>query len=222
MLKQSIAALCLATCAAMSAHAQDREIITEAPTADEYVTKLFAPHETTPGVQTRGLKTRGIVMPGQNSNHAAGTTGTSVGNIAAPAVTTASPTPASAPAPVQTAAADPKILAAPVNFPSNSASIPANFEPYLINLAEAMKRPEAADYVLNISGHTDSLGSAEYNTDLSSRRASSVRDFLVRQGVSPSQINSIGRGETQLIPGEELNHALNRRVEFKALPKAAQ
>jgi len=50
---------------------------------------------------------------------------------------------------------------------------------------------------LTISGHTDALGTEEYNNQLSSRRAEVVRDFLAKSGVDPAQIVTIGKGDSQ-------------------------
>jgi len=53
------------------------------------------------------------------------------------------------------------------------------------------------DKKLTISGHTDALGTEDYNKELSSERALSVRDFLIRCGVEPDQIITVGEGQTQ-------------------------
>ncbi len=50
---------------------------------------------------------------------------------------------------------------------------------------------------LTLSGHTDALGSENYNRSLSARRADVVRDFLTKAGVSPTQIITVAKGATQ-------------------------
>lgn len=50
---------------------------------------------------------------------------------------------------------------------------------------------------ITLSGHTDSLGTEDYNHSLSARRAGVVRDYLVRSGVSEAQIVTVGKGSTQ-------------------------
>jgi len=50
---------------------------------------------------------------------------------------------------------------------------------------------------LTLSGHTDSLGTDNYNESLSARRAEVVRDFLTKAGVSASQINTVAKGASQ-------------------------
>jgi outer membrane protein OmpA-like peptidoglycan-associated protein len=141
--------------------------------------------------------------------------------VAAPQVEVQAPVavPAAAPvqAPIQVAAqapAQPKIVAAPVRFDYNSSAVPADFKPYLISLAEALRRPEAQGKVVIVAGHTDAKGDAAYNMTLSAKRARAVEQFLIAQGVGPQQVVSTGRGETQLIPGHEQDDMLNRRVEF--------
>lgn len=73
-----------------------------------------------------------------------------------------------------------------------------------------------------VTGHTDRIGSAEYNMRLSQQRAQAVADALVQGGVSPQHINYVGRGENeplvscQNISGAALKECLapNRRVEI--------
>ncbi len=50
---------------------------------------------------------------------------------------------------------------------------------------------------ITLSGHTDALGTKDYNNQLSSRRAEVVRDFLTKAGVSASQIVTVGKGDSQ-------------------------
>jgi OOP family OmpA-OmpF porin len=50
---------------------------------------------------------------------------------------------------------------------------------------------------LTLSGHTDSLGTKQYNNQLSARRAAVVRDFLTASGVSPEQIITLAKGASQ-------------------------
>ncbi len=70
--------------------------------------------------------------------------------------------------------------------------------------------------LLQIEGHTDSVGGDEFNQQLSERRADSVRDFLAEQGVSPSSITAHGFGKTQPVASNESaeGRQRNRRVEL--------
>lgn len=70
---------------------------------------------------------------------------------------------------------------------------------------------------IRIEAHTDSKGKAEYNLDLSQKRAQSVVDYLVSKGVSADRLESIGLGSTapRVVEIDELTQAQNRRVEIK-------
>jgi outer membrane protein OmpA-like peptidoglycan-associated protein len=72
------------------------------------------------------------------------------------------------------------------------------------------------DYTISVNGHTDDVGSAEYNQKLSERRAEAVRDYLVKAGLSPEILTVTGHGKAlPLIPGtSEAARAKNRRVEL--------
>ena len=70
---------------------------------------------------------------------------------------------------------------------------------------------------IDIVGHTDSVGTDEYNMKLSLRRAGAVRDYLVSQGVDPGLIDVVGMGKRQPIASNASaeGRALNRRVEVR-------
>jgi outer membrane protein OmpA-like peptidoglycan-associated protein len=69
---------------------------------------------------------------------------------------------------------------------------------------------------LEVEGHTDSVGSDEYNMKLSENRAGSVRDFLVLQGINTSSITTRGFGESRPVTTNETaaGRQSNRRVEL--------
>src|SRR5467141_867930 len=69
---------------------------------------------------------------------------------------------------------------------------------------------------LQIEGHTDSVGTDEFNQQLSERRADSVRDFLAEQGVPGSAISARGFGKTQPVASNDTaeGRQRNRRVEL--------
>lgn len=71
-------------------------------------------------------------------------------------------------------------------------------------------------YRLFIDGHTDDVGTAEYNQDLSERRANSVRDYLVDAGIPPEVIEIHGFGKSHPLVDETTAdaRARNRRVEI--------
>ena len=75
------------------------------------------------------------------------------------------------------------------------------------------------DSALSVEGHTDDLGSAEYNATLSRDRAESVRDYLVEQGVRPEQITVEAYGESEPVASNETaeGRRRNRWVEIVVL-----
>jgi outer membrane protein OmpA-like peptidoglycan-associated protein len=72
------------------------------------------------------------------------------------------------------------------------------------------------DYAISVNGHTDDVGSVEYNQELSERRAQAVRDYLVKAGLSPAILTVTGHGKSlPLVQGtSEEARAKNRRVEL--------
>jgi outer membrane protein OmpA-like peptidoglycan-associated protein len=99
-------------------------------------------------------------------------------------------------------------------FDFNSAALRAESQQTLRDLAANFQR--YPDETVSVEGHTDNIGSPEYNQGLSERRAYSVRDYLVNQGVQPTRVTAIGFGETR--PKDANNtpegRQLNRRVEI--------
>jgi outer membrane protein OmpA-like peptidoglycan-associated protein len=71
------------------------------------------------------------------------------------------------------------------------------------------------DLRLEVDGHTDSVGSDEYNQQLSEKRAASVRDYLVQQGIPVASVTVMGFGKTQPIASNATpaGRQQNRRVE---------
>ena len=69
---------------------------------------------------------------------------------------------------------------------------------------------------LQVEGHTDSVGSADYNQRLSENRANSVRTYLVDQGIAPNAIGTAGFGETMPVASNDTpaGRQQNRRVEL--------
>lgn len=101
-----------------------------------------------------------------------------------------------------------------VFFKTNSDRIKSVSYGLLNEVAMALRdRPKIT---VRIEGHTDSRGSARYNKKLSSRRAASVRRYLMGQGVASSRMVSEGLGEESPIEDNRTKsgRAANRRVEF--------
>src|SRR6185436_2955125 len=70
--------------------------------------------------------------------------------------------------------------------------------------------------MLEVEGHTDSVGADDYNQSLSERRAESVKSYLIQQGIDRSSITSRGFGESQPVASNDTadGRQRNRRVEL--------
>lgn len=103
-------------------------------------------------------------------------------------------------------------------FAVDSDVVRADLQRDLNTLAGSLNR--YPDTAVQIVGHTDNTGAADYNQRLSQRRASSVAQVLIAAGVPSSRIVTIGRGEDQPIASNLTadGRAKNRRVEFVITP----
>ena len=70
-----------------------------------------------------------------------------------------------------------------------------------------------------IEGHTDDIGSNEYNQTLSQRRADGIANFFISEGISKEKIKTIGYGEEKpLVKNDnDQDRATNRRVELRII-----
>lgn len=82
-----------------------------------------------------------------------------------------------------------------IYFATDKSDINAKSQASLNKLSQIFKEYPNTNILLE--GHTDNTGRAEYNMGLSQRRANSVRDYLVNQGISPSRFTVKWYGETQ-------------------------
>lgn len=100
-------------------------------------------------------------------------------------------------------------------FAFDSAELQPTARENLGNLAENLRKYEGQRELV-IVGHTDAVGSENYNQDLSERRASSAADYLIRQGVNRNMITTVGRGEMEPVATNETSYGRqqNRRVEI--------
>jgi hypothetical protein len=101
-----------------------------------------------------------------------------------------------------------------VFFPWDKAALTADDQRIVAQAAEAFRTTGSAR--IEVTGHTDTSGSAAYNLRLSERRAQLVADELERQGIAAADLVVIGRGEEDLrIPtADNVREAGNRRVEI--------
>ncbi len=109
-------------------------------------------------------------------------------------------------------------MSSEVSFDFNSATIKSSFHSPLNKIAEIMNRYPRTQIV--VAGHTDSVGSEQYNLELSLRRANAVADYLISRGVLQSRLGTEGRGELEPIASNETEsgRAQNRRVEIYVVP----
>lgn len=88
-----------------------------------------------------------------------------------------------------------------------------------LNLLESMLRSNPGMSV-EIGGHTDYIGTKDYNLFLSRKRAEAVKDFLTKKGIDARRIKAVGYGKSKPLASnddERDGRQLNRRVEFKVL-----
>ncbi len=98
-------------------------------------------------------------------------------------------------------------------FDTGKASIKTQSEAVLVNITAILK--EYPNSKFHLDGHTDSTGQAKSNQILSERRANSVRDFLIANGIEANRLTSAGFGEDKPIDNNNTRAGRrnNRRVE---------
>ena len=106
-----------------------------------------------------------------------------------------------------------------VHFDFDKATLRPEAIAILNDAAALLKTHERV--VVEVAGHTDSVGTDAYNQGLSERRANSVRDYLVSQGINASRMTAKGYGEAQPVATNDTDEGrqLNRRVELIVLDR---
>lgn len=101
-----------------------------------------------------------------------------------------------------------------VEFTSGSAKLSESANQQIIEIAGALQSKALIDEKIMITGHTDSIGSAKSNLELSRKRALSVKQALVNLGVDDFRLRSQGRGESEPLADNQsaAGRARNRRV----------
>lgn len=105
-----------------------------------------------------------------------------------------------------------------VEFAFNSAELSPTATRILDELGRALSSPDLSPFRFQLSGHTDATGRADYNVDLSRRRAQSVRDYLVKNfSIPAARLDTIGLGSQMLLDTANPASGVNRRVEITNL-----
>jgi len=186
-----IAAAILACAAALAiphtGHAQSGNFGAETPSVNQIIDQL-KPGDA--GDATAGVRTRAL-RPGASSQ------------------ATAMPeAPAPAPAPAA--------ISMQIQFAFGSDQIADSSRRSVDNLAAALASDELKGRTFTVAGHTDAVGTVDYNMRLSQRRAASVKAYLVSHGVDASRLKTVGKGPTELLNAADPRAAENRRVEIIA------
>jgi OOP family OmpA-OmpF porin len=100
-------------------------------------------------------------------------------------------------------------------FDFNKDVIKAQAYPLLDNVATILEQNPIMS--VELQGHCDNVGSADYNMDLSMRRAHAVKNYLIDKGILKNRLATEGFGFTKPVAlnGTDTGWALNRRVEIQ-------
>lgn len=124
------------------------------------------------------------------------------------------------------------VLNEDVLFGYNKAEIKSEGQTALNELVRTLVKLNPTDSAIIVIGHTDRIGSATYNQKLSERRAESVSNYLISQGVPAGLISVRGAGKSQPVTGNQCNAlkgvqlrdclAPDRRVEVEVKAKTVE
>jgi OOP family OmpA-OmpF porin len=175
------------------------------PSADQIIRSL---RPTGPSDITRGIRP---VNPPSDSPAVPRDTGQTGGQTAMP---TAMPQGPSTPSQARPATPRPSVNLT-VEFPSGSSEVTPEAASSLDELGRALTSDALAAYRFRVEGHTDTVGTKEYNQRLSERRAASVLDYLVTKWkLDRSRVKPVGLGQDQpVVPTcPNVAEVRNRRV----------
>ncbi len=112
-----------------------------------------------------------------------------------------------------------KVVLENIYFETNKATLKPDSYEQLDQVVRFLESNESLR--LEISGHTDNIGSLKYNTKLSEERARAVVNYLISKGIDPSRLESKGYAFTQPVAPNSTpeGREKNRRVEFKVIGK---
>src|SRR5262245_32802048 len=179
------------------------------PSADQII-KSLKPSGNLAAGGTRGLR---LAAPtGETSPQQAPAAAAAPVQPQAPRVAASKPVPVPVPA---AASAGPSVNLT-VNFANGSAELTPDAMRTLDELGRALASNDLAGYRFRIEGHTDTVGSHDYNRALSERRAKAVVDYVAtKYGVNPSRLLAVGMSEdAPLVPTPpQTPEPRNRRVQ---------
>ena len=112
-----------------------------------------------------------------------------------------------------------KVVLKNIFFDSGKSTLKAESEKELDNLLTILN--EIPTLKIEISGHTDNVGSAKFNKSLSEKRAKAVVDYLISKGISADRLTYVGYGFDQPIASNDTpeGRQQNRRTEFKVISR---
>mgnify|MGYP000918997071 FL=1 len=114
------------------------------------------------------------------------------------------------------------VIKGTIHFANNAATILPDGQQILNEVVDVLaKNPQIRK--VSIEGHTDNVGDAAKNLQLSKDRAKAVMDYMVKSGIAQGRLTSEGFGQDKpLVPNNSAsNKAKNRRVEFRIIDQAA-
>lgn len=105
-----------------------------------------------------------------------------------------------------------------VTFAFDSSNLQSQFLPVLDNVAGTLNQYNQT--IIEVAGHTDSVGTDSYNQALSERRANAVASYLGSKGIMQQRMIVVGAGETRPVASNDTDsgRAQNRRVEITLVP----
>lgn len=101
-----------------------------------------------------------------------------------------------------------------ITFEFNSDNLTDEAKNSLNELGSALSSEDLHGYIFDLQGHTDGVGSVEYNLALSKRRAESVKRYLTAQfQIDAARLKTVGKGKSELKDPSQPASEVNRRVQ---------
>jgi outer membrane protein OmpA-like peptidoglycan-associated protein len=104
-----------------------------------------------------------------------------------------------------------------IPFELNSSALKPQASEQLKQLQLALNSDTLGKNRFLVAGHTDAKGGAQYNKQLSLRRAQAVKQFLVSKGMNSARLDTVGYGSEKLLNPDHPEDSSNRRVEIRVI-----